>query len=122
MPVIVRVQPIVPGGVDEWRAFVSELTGTRRVEWAESHRRRGISRQVVSLVESPNGPLSVVLLEASDPEAADRLLRESTVEFDVWLVGNLDALLGDPMPAEMVFDTTPRRGPWRGLRRPGARP
>lgn len=122
MPVALRINPIVPDRLDEWRQLVAELAGPRRIEWAESHRRHGITRQVVSLAESEDGPLSVMLLEASDPEGVDTTMRRSGDDFDVWLVDRFDELLGPALPSSVLFDTRPRRGPWPGLRRMGRTP
>jgi hypothetical protein len=122
MAVAIRINPIAPERVDEWRAFVAELTGPRRIEWAESHRRRGITRQVISMAEAAGQPMSVVVVEADDPRVADELLMSSTHGFDVWLRGRLADLLGAPVQVGVMYDSAPRKGPWRGMRRPGRRP
>jgi hypothetical protein len=122
MPVSVQIHPIAAGRLDEWRRFVEELTGTRRVDWAQSHRRRGITRVVLALAGSEETPLSVVLLEASDSVAADELLQASDDPFDAWLRQSLDDLLEPAVPATVLFDTAPRRGPWRGMRPLSRRP
>jgi hypothetical protein len=122
MPVTVQIDPIVAGRLDEWRRFVDELTGIRRVDWAQSHRRRGVTRVVISLAGTEEAPLSVVLVEASDPKAADELLRASDDPFDVWLRQSLVDLLEPAIPATVLFDSAPRRGPWRGMRPLSGRP
>lgn len=122
MPFSIQIHPIAAGRLDEWRRFVGELTGIRRVDWAQSHRRRGITRVVISLAGSEETPLSVVLVEASDPDAADDSLQASDDPFDVWLRRSIDDLLEPAVPATVLFDTAPRRGPWRGMRPLSRRP
>lgn len=121
MPLSIEVNEIEPGRLTEWNDFVAELLGPRRVEWAESHRRRGIRRVVISTVADGDRPLAVVLVDAADRSlAADRLER-STEPFDAWLRDRLAELLGPPVDAALLADTAPRRGPWPGLRRPEGR-
>jgi hypothetical protein len=111
----ITVRPITEGNETAWRAFVAELEGARRVEWAESQRRCGISRQVLGMT-SGSPSLSITVMEAADPEAARRRLAESSESFDVWYRRTLDELLGETLDTEVVFDSARRRGPWRGWR------
>jgi hypothetical protein len=111
------VRPVSDGKLDEWREFHAALMGSRRIEWAQSQRRRGVSRQVVSLVEHGGVHLAVVFTEGKDPVAALRALEESSDAFDVWLTERVRALHGDPLASESVLDTAPRPGPWKGLKK-----
>ncbi len=111
----VTIAPIGNGKVDEWRAFVSDLAGARRIEWAQSQRRRGITRQVITLAEG-DPALAVVYTEAGDVEAAADRLVESNDPFDAWYREQMVELHDEPMDTEVVFDSAPRPGPWRGWR------
>jgi hypothetical protein len=111
------VRPIADGKLDEWRDFHAELMGSRRIEWAQSQRRRGVTRQVVSLVQDEGRNLAVMFTEGRDPEAALEGLEDSTEAFDVWLVERVRALHGEPLSSETTLDTAPRPGPWKGWRR-----
>jgi hypothetical protein len=122
MPLSIEVNEIEPGRLAEWNDFVAELMGPRRVEWAESHRRRGIRRVVISTVGGDGRPLAVVLVDATDRSLAAGRLEVSVEPFDVWLRDRLTYLLGPAVDAAVLADTAPRRGPWPGLRRPGGRP
>ena len=65
------VMPVKPGRSDDFRVFVSDLMRSRRVEWAESHRRRGVTRQVVFLGHDGAGrDLAMVYSESPEPESA----------------------------------------------------
>lgn len=113
----ITVRPIAAGKLDEWRAFHAELMGSRRIEWAQSQRRRGITRQVVSLVDHGGIALAVVYTEGRDPAASLKALTESDGAFDGWLVERVGELHGEALSSEMTLDTAPRPGPWKGWRR-----
>lgn len=119
MPLVLSVHEIRPDRLDAWRELMAELAGPRRVELAESHRRRGIRRAVMSLAGTADRPLHVALIDVDDAGAKD-MLDASTEAFDVWMREQFAELLGEELPGEVVFDTAPRRGPWRGLRRPSS--
>ena len=115
MAAAVTIAPIRPGRVEEWRGFVAELQGSRRIEWVQSQRRRGITRQVISLSHG-DVIAAVIYTESADPGEARRLLAESGDPFDEWFRSRLADLHDDPFEAEVVFDSAPRPGPWRGWR------
>lgn len=107
--------PIADGMVAEWRAFVADLRGPRRIEWAQSQRRRGIVREVISLV-SDGRDLVAVYTESPDHAAAETMLQTSDDPFDRWYRDRRASLLGDRYDTETMFDSAPRPGPWRGWR------
>jgi hypothetical protein len=112
----ITVRPIAAGKLGDWRAFHAELMGARRIEWAQSQRRRGITRQVVSLIEHGGAHLAVVFSEGRDPAAAVRAIADSNEAFDM-MWEQLSDLHGEPPPAETTLDTAPRPGPWKGWRK-----
>lgn len=115
MAATVTIAPIAIGKVDAWRAFVAELQGPRRIEWAQSQRRRGITRQVITLA-SGDPALAVVYTETGDVEASADRLAESEDPFDTWYRDRVRDLHVEPYDTEVVFDSAPRPGPWRGWR------
>ena len=117
MAATITVRPIAAGKLGDWRAFHAELMGARRIEWAQSQRRRGITRQVVSLIEHGGAHLAVVFSEGRDPAAAVRAIADSSEAFDVWMWGRIQDLHGEPLTAETTLDTAPRPGPWKGWRK-----
>lgn len=117
MAAVLRLSPIAAGKVDRWKALHAELMGIRRIEWAQSQRRRGVSRQVVFLVEDGDRLLAAVYTEAADPAAALEKLYGSNEPFDRWLVEQLESVLESPITTSTVVDTAPRPGLWRGWRR-----
>jgi hypothetical protein len=112
-------RPIRDGKLDEWRAFVSDLMGPRRAEWAQSKRRRGIRHVTIATAWHDNRPLAVLYVSGEDPEAGMSRLAESADPFDAWLTGRQAEILGDRLDVQVIGDTAPPSGPWKGApRRP----
>jgi len=107
------IAPITEGRLGDWRLFHAELMGPRRGEWAESQRRRGITRQVVFLWSDSAGPSVVYLMEGSEAESAMADLDSSDDPFDVWLRGRFADLHGDLGFPASISDTRPPSGAWR---------
>ena len=90
----------VPADREEpWRRFLQEISGPRRVEYANSRRRLGISAESIWLAPRPSGGgVAVVYLEAQDPGwALGRALREfaaSDDPFDSWYRMQMRELFG----------------------------
>jgi hypothetical protein len=112
------VMPVRPGRSDDFRAFVADLMRSRRVEWAESHRRRGVTRQVVFIGRDGGGrDLAMIYSESPDPESAFTSIAASDHPFDRWLAEKMSELLEARIAVESLADTAPKPGPWRGWRR-----
>ena len=84
---------------EPWRRFLQELSGSRFEEYAKSRRRLGIfAESVWFLSESSGGGVTVVFLEAEDPERALRELvaeiATSETSFDSWLRREMHELFG----------------------------
>jgi hypothetical protein len=54
--------------------------------------------------------------EAADVEQAKTLLADSDDPFDSWYRQQLASLHQEPYDTEVVFDSAPKPGPWRGWR------
>lgn len=63
---VATVLPILPGKTQEWRDFVAEITGPRWQEFVASRQRMGL-RQRVFYQSTPNGDLSVVVIDGAEP-------------------------------------------------------
>jgi hypothetical protein len=100
---------------EPWRRLLQELSDTgHKEEYVRSRRRLGMSAESVWLVPKPRGGgVTVVYLEASDPERALGELAVSEAPFETYYSGVMGKLLG--------FDVVrlPRAGsgellfPWR---------
>lgn len=111
MECITWFAPILPGKLDEWKALDEEIKGPRREEHARSRERMGMTREVASLMQTPQGDFACLLHEAEDLAKAFQTLTTSTDPFDVWFREHLVSLhgltaemLAGPLPATMYFD------------------
>jgi hypothetical protein len=105
--------PILPGKVDEARAFAKETMGARRSGYDESQKRGGITRETWSIQEMPDGSaLALVWFESDDPDKALVELAQDSSEFAVWFRGRAQEITGvdlaEPMEGgpELTLDWT----------------
>lgn len=77
--------PILPDKLDAWIAFTAE-SNARKDEHARSRRRAGITREVVSLVQTPQGNFTSVFLEAEDVAASLKSIAASDDPYDKWFL------------------------------------
>jgi hypothetical protein len=110
------VAPIGDSRLEDWKAFLGELTVERRGQWAESQRRRGITREVIYLHAADGGSAAVYLVEGVEATAAIEALWSSGHPFDRWYRGRLEDLHGEFEYPSRLFDTRPPPGGWRGWR------
>jgi hypothetical protein len=103
--------PILPGKTDAWHAFIEELNGPRKADFAASRRRLGV-RERTFFQETPMGDLVVVTLEGDDPAAAFAAFGEGSDDFTIWFrqaaedVHGMDLAAPPPGPLpELVADT-----------------
>jgi hypothetical protein len=100
--------PVLPGKTEAVRRLSAEVSGPRRKEMEEFQHRVGITKQDVWLQKTPNGDMSVVNLEADDPDRMFRELAGSAKPFDRWYAKQLQEIHGiDPSqplpPNELTF-------------------
>lgn len=91
--------PVIPGKEEAGRAFAKEAFQTRRDEMTASRRALGQSVEVVTLLDTPHGPITAIYLEGMDSVEANRRLAASTEPFDLWFKGELAKLY----PPEVDF-------------------
>ena len=68
MAAITFAVPILPGKTEAWKQAAAEMAGPRRAEHEESRLRMGVTREVVSLQQTPDEDYVVVCLEGDDPK------------------------------------------------------
>jgi len=88
------VAPIQPGMNEEFRAFVAELSGSRKVEYEASKKSGGIERETIFLQRTPMGDMVVVVQEAEDPRKAVDSLKSMQDPFHVWYFQRLKDIHG----------------------------
>lgn len=111
MPAITFAVPILPGKTDMWKQAVTEIIGSRQSEHDESRRRMGVTREVVSLQQTPEGDYVVVFLEGDDPAGVVSKYLNSDAPFDRWFAETilrgthgLDASHPPPPPNQVFVD------------------
>lgn len=104
-------QPILPGKTESWKAFVTELDGPRRADNDRSRSRVGMTREVASLMQTPQGDFACLYHEADDLARAFAELAVSDDPHDVWFREKLAELHGmtremmeQPLPATLYLD------------------
>lgn len=103
--------PILPGKLEAWKQFTEETKGPRREEHATSRKRLGITREVASLVQTPQGDFTSVFLEAEDIAKAFKMMADSEDPYDMWFVERTMDVHGmtrdtwtGPLPSQVYFD------------------
>ena len=69
MAMLAMAFPIPAGKTEQWKKFISELSGARKAEFAASRRSLGV-RERTFLQHTPQGDLVLVTLEGDHPETA----------------------------------------------------
>jgi hypothetical protein len=86
--------PIQVGQTDAARAFLGELEGERKSQYAASERRLRITKEVWALQQSPLGDLFVVFFQSDDIGGAVGQFVGSQDAFDQWFKGQVKAITG----------------------------
>ena len=109
--------PCLPGGADRLRALAGELSGPRRAEFDDFHRRVGLAGERWYIQQTPQGELLILALDG-DPAGALARLAQSDHPFDGWFrtavkeVHGVDLSRPLPGPApEMVLESSTEEVP-----------
>ncbi len=102
--------PIIPEMEEFARTWSADAFS--RVGMTESRRAFKQRIEIVTLIQTPQGPVTAVYLEGEDPVEGNRLFAASTSEFDVWFKENLTKLyppfidFSQPVPGvTQIFDS-----------------
>lgn len=111
MECIVWSVPILPGKLEAWKAFAEDAKGPRSEEYDRSRKRMGVVREVVSLMQTPEGDFACIFQEAKDLAKAFQVIARSDDTYDVWfrdqlveLHGLTPDMLQGPPPAIVTVD------------------
>ncbi|WP_412542919.1 hypothetical protein R8Z50_10690 [Longispora sp. K20-0274] len=97
---------------DDADRFVNEVT-ERREEWLASRQRIEVIRERGWLQATPQGDLFVLMLEGTDPVAANTAFAASREPFDVWFKERAGAMMAvdfdQPIPVhpELIYTSVP---------------
>ena len=111
MSMFAMALPILPGKTEDWKRFVSELSGTRRSQFEDSRRNLGVREQTF-LQHTPMGDFVVVTLEGDNPAQAFATFGQGQDEFTSWFKDQVMTAHGvdlgappqGPLP-ELVLDS-----------------
>jgi hypothetical protein len=76
--------PIVPGKTEAARAFLQELEGARKEQYAASEQRLGLTKEVWAIQPTGQGDLFVVYFAGQNIGHAFQQFATSQDEFDRW--------------------------------------
>jgi hypothetical protein len=88
------VAPILPGKREAWREMIREVTGPRYEEWADHHRRMGVTREVIWEQQFPNMDLAIICIDGVDPEGILDKMTASDHPFDIWFRDTIISVTG----------------------------
>lgn len=76
--------PLLPGKTEQFKRFHQEMVGPRGSELEAALQRQGVTREVVTLQQTPQGDLGIVYIEAPDIPRVFQVIASSQDPFDVW--------------------------------------
>ena len=88
------VIPVPAGNTEALRAAFAEMEGVREQQCIDNRHVMGITREFVSLQETPQGDLLVAYLEGDDPDKATERMTASGSEYARWIAEVVFPLLG----------------------------
>ena len=81
--------PVLETKVDEWRAWVLECTGPRRVEFDRFNERMGLTLHRAWLMQTLQGPLAIVVFDGPGADNFLQKMATSQEPFDRWFRGRI---------------------------------
>lgn len=76
--------PIMAGKTDDARAFMEELEGQRKPDYARSEEKIGITKECWFLASLPSGDVFIAYMESENFGRSLQLFSESQDAFDLW--------------------------------------
>jgi hypothetical protein len=100
--------PILPGKSEAARAFLAELEGERKGQYATSEGRLGLTKEVWAIQPGPQGEMYLCYFVAADVGQVGAALAASQETFDVWFNTQMAETAGPNRgsrnPSEIVAD------------------
>ncbi|WP_458113512.1 hypothetical protein M1D88_05195 [Arthrobacter sp. R1-13] len=111
MECITWFAPILPGRMDEWKSLIEEIHGPRGEDHRRSRERMGLTREVVSHMQTPQGDFACLFHEGEDLTRSFQAVANSDDPHDQWfrekiqaIHGITDDMLQGPLPASLSLD------------------
>jgi hypothetical protein len=103
----ISVRHVHPEQVVPLREWLAEVDGPRRREAIETLRDEGVHHEVALLLDGPDGPVLVYVMEVEDLDRARSAVRNSSHAIDAEHKRVLRAALGDNVRTERLLDLRP---------------
>ena len=94
MECITWFAPILPGRLDEWKSLIEEIHGPREEDHRRSRERMGLTREVVSHMETPQGDFVCLFHEGEDLTRSFQEVANSDDPHDQWFREKIQAIHG----------------------------
>ena len=102
--------PLLPGKTEAGKDFAKACMGTRRAEFAEALKTRGVTKESWFLQKTPQSDMLIVHFEAEDTEKTFETIAKSKDPFMVWFKQQVKSVTGvdleqpsnGPPPEEIV--------------------
>jgi hypothetical protein len=101
----VRFFKVRPERLARLRAWMAELA-QRDQEVRQTLRQETVRHELAYLIQGPDGPVLVYIIEAEDLGQAARAVRENPLPIDREHQRVMAEVLGDPLSAECLLDMT----------------
>ena len=110
MPAKMYVMPIPPGNTNAIRAAFAEMEGAREQQCVDNRHVMGVTREFVSLQQTPEGDLLVAYLEGDDPDQAVERMTASGSEYARWIA---DTVFPPPGAEHLISISAQVLADWR---------
>jgi hypothetical protein len=100
----VAVRRVNPEHVDLLRNWLSEVDGPRRAEALATLVDEGCSHEQARLVDGPDGPFIIYVMEVMDVEVSRRAAGTPQHEIDAEHRRVMDLAMGPELPSELLLD------------------
>jgi hypothetical protein len=99
----VTMRMVKPGQEQRLRDWLSELM-QRQDEVRETFKQETVRHELGYLLHTSEGMMLIYVVEAEDLEQASEAYRNSNLPIDTEHKKVMQQVLGDPVPAELIYD------------------
>ena len=101
----VSIQMVKPGQEGKLRDWMSELMN-RKDEVRETFKQETVRHEQGYLIPVRGGTALIYIVEAENLEQASKAYKHSTLPIDAEHRSVMQAVLGDPVPTELLYDVS----------------
>jgi hypothetical protein len=98
------VRRVHPEQVDVLREWLADVDGPRRAEALRTLVDETVRHEMAVLIETADGPLLIDAIEVEDPAQSRVASEQSTHPIDADHRRVMHAILGEPVPSEVLLD------------------